>query len=655
MEIRRAVDTARRSKKEPPRTPSEAPIVAGLGLLALLHLVAAFVTPEILWGAHHLRFVPLAAQAVWFALLVVLLVPPARAGLVSLVERTARGFPRSFLARTAFATAIGILLFALLRSRNLFSGDGFLLSGILASGGPYEAGHAGYGTFLLARGLDALLRAGGREAGPTVPFVLMSALSGLAALHVAPRIAREITPLSTARVLVAGTVLLSGALVLFLGHVELYAPMHALVLVYLLFGARFLRGRSGLAAPSAALALASALHLTALVFLPSLVVLALTGPPLRRRTKAVFIGALALALVLLGAYVLTTRGTYEKEGALLPLAASAEAPYSLFSRDHLALAGNVLLLLLGGALLLPFLRHSGSARGSSREENLLVRFFGSAALGGVLFLLLVDPRLGSRDWDLLALPVFPLLLFLAAAFVSPCSSLGAPRAALVLGAMVLHAFPWVAANADPDRAVPMILAMTARDPHYDDPNLRASSALALLFSETGYGDASILLAERAARAKGGAVDYTNVGKAYAAKGEYDEAIGWFRRALAVDRSHADAEWCLGLALYLKGDRAGAEAALRSFLSLDPKMPDAYDLLGLILGQEGRIREAIDVLERGVAVDSTHVEFWRKLAILYERENRSEEAQRASARADRLRRGGGEAPERLADPERRRGG
>ncbi|MBM3320522.1 MAG: tetratricopeptide repeat protein [Candidatus Eisenbacteria bacterium] len=387
--------------------------------------------------------------------------------------------------------------------------------------------------------------------------------------------------------------------------------MHALVLVYLLFGARFLRGRSGLAAPSA-----------------------------------------ALALVLLGAYVFTTRGTYEKEGALLPLATSSEAPYSIFSRDHLALAGNVLFLLLGGALLLPSLRFSGSARGSSREESPLVRFIGSAALGGVLFLLLVDPRLGSRDWDLLALPVFPLLLLIAAVFVPPSSSLAPSRPVLLLGAMVLHTLPWVVANADRDRAVPMVLATTARDPLYDDPNRRASSALALLFSESGYGDASVLLAERAARAKGGAVDFTNVGKAYAAKGEYEEAIRWFRRALAVDRSHADAEWCLGLALFLKGDRAEAEASLRSFLSLDPKTPDAYDLLGLILGQEGRIREAIDVLERGVSVDSTHVEFWRKLAVLYERENRLEEAIRAASRAVRLHPDDEEARERLADLQRR---
>ncbi|MBM3320523.1 MAG: hypothetical protein FJY73_07595 [Candidatus Eisenbacteria bacterium] len=219
MQAGRAVDAACRSKKEPPRTPSEGPLVAGLGFLALLHLLAAFVMPEVLWGAHHLRFVPLAARAAWFALLALLLVPPARAGLASLVERAARRFPLPGIARTAFATAIGILLFALLRSRNLFSGDGFLIAGILDSGDPYEAGHAGYGTFLVARGLHALLLAGGREVGPTIPFVILSGLSGLAVLRVAPRIAREIASHPSARVLVAGTILLSGALVLFLGHV----------------------------------------------------------------------------------------------------------------------------------------------------------------------------------------------------------------------------------------------------------------------------------------------------------------------------------------------------------------------------------------------------------------------------------------------------
>ncbi|MFH1681517.1 MAG: tetratricopeptide repeat protein [Candidatus Eisenbacteria bacterium] len=622
-------------KENRPRAVPEAPLAAGLAVFALFHVAAAFVLPEILWGAHHLRYVPLPFQAAWFVLLAALLLPRTRRALAALLERAAGPSARSGLVRAAALTALGALLFALLRSRNLFLGDGYLLSGILASGEPYEAGHAGYGTFLLARSLLGIFRGAGWDAGGVAPLALLSALSGLAVLLLAPRLAEEIASRPITRALVAGTILLSGAAVLFLGHVELYAPMHASVLLHLWLGARFLRGRSGIAAPSAALAVAAALHLTALAFAPSLLYLALAGPRLRKGAKAVFLAGLAAAVVLLGWYVLATKGTYEKEGALLPLAGGAEGPYSLFSPGHLGLVANVLVLLLGGALLLPLIGLRRGDRGRPGERGLLVRFFGLAALGGLLVSLLVDPQLGSRDWDLLALPVFPLLLLLVLRS-APSHPPSAPRTVLVLGAMLLHTAPWVAANADRDRSVPMTLAMVARDPRYDDPTLRASSSLALLLSEAGYAEQSVLLAGRAARAKGGAVDFCNLGKSYGVAGNYDEAIRCFRRALDMDPRFSDARLNLAVALRKKGDPGGAEAVLREWIAVAPAETEAYHLLGNILGEQGRLEETIEVFERCTAVDTADAGAWEKLGVVYARAGRREEGVRAALRAGRIR-------------------
>jgi protein O-GlcNAc transferase len=85
----------------------------------------------------------------------------------------------------------------------------------------------------------------------------------------------------------------------------------------------------------------------------------------------------------------------------------------------------------------------------------------------------------------------------------------------------------------------------------------------------------------------------HLGTAYAESGRWEEAVGAYRKALALptlaipDFVHQN----LGLALYHLKRYAEAESSLRFALSLDPKLQAAYYNLGLVLIAENRPAEA----------------------------------------------------------------
>jgi len=96
-----------------------------------------------------------------------------------------------------------------------------------------------------------------------------------------------------------------------------------------------------------------------------------------------------------------------------------------------------------------------------------------------------------------------------------------------------------------------------------------------------------------------------VGRALFDKGEVDEAIAWYKKAIALDPKYAQAHNDLGVALWNKGQWAEAIACCQKAIELDPKLAMAHFNLGIALADKGQLDKAIASYRRSLAADGKH--------------------------------------------------
>jgi serine/threonine-protein kinase len=87
------------------------------------------------------------------------------------------------------------------------------------------------------------------------------------------------------------------------------------------------------------------------------------------------------------------------------------------------------------------------------------------------------------------------------------------------------------------------------------------------------------------------------------KPHFDEAIAYYRAAVALRPDNAPARNNLGLALKDKGDMAGAIAEFRAAVALDPKLARAYTNLGNALDRKGDLPRALAAHRKAIALDT----------------------------------------------------
>jgi tetratricopeptide (TPR) repeat protein/serine/threonine protein kinase len=97
---------------------------------------------------------------------------------------------------------------------------------------------------------------------------------------------------------------------------------------------------------------------------------------------------------------------------------------------------------------------------------------------------------------------------------------------------------------------------------------------------------------------------------------HDEALGYFRAAVAVHPRSAEARSILGLTLLEQGDVDGAIAAYRQAIALDPKFMLARNGIGVTLARKGQLDEAIAELREAIPIKpdflDTHIHLGRVL-------------------------------------------
>jgi tetratricopeptide (TPR) repeat protein len=99
-----------------------------------------------------------------------------------------------------------------------------------------------------------------------------------------------------------------------------------------------------------------------------------------------------------------------------------------------------------------------------------------------------------------------------------------------------------------------------------------------------------------------ALIHDSIGDVLARKGRLDEAIPHLRQAVDLRPDFPDAHYNLGTALFQKGDLDGAIAEWRTTLSIHPNDAGAHTSLGNAFVQKGHLSEAADHYEKALQSD-----------------------------------------------------
>jgi tetratricopeptide (TPR) repeat protein len=153
-------------------------------------------------------------------------------------------------------------------------------------------------------------------------------------------------------------------------------------------------------------------------------------------------------------------------------------------------------------------------------------------------------------------------------------------------------------------AAAILFAVVCNWPMYSMAEMRAitESNVGTELHAKGKLDEAIAFYRAAlARDPNDAVTRSNLGAALAAKGQLDEAIAQYRTALDLAPNDADNHFNLANALMAQGKFVDAAGQFREALRIDPGLAEAYLNLGNALMALGQIDEAIAVFRRVLAI------------------------------------------------------
>ncbi len=371
---------------------------------------------------------------------------------------------------------------------------------------------------------------------------------------------------------------------IFYGYVESYALFMLGVWCYLWFGVSSLVKKTQLYLATLSCSLTIACHIAGVLLIPSLCFL--WWRTLIYKKEINWYKVLMHVLLLLAGLGLTLLLGWLAAGKKQFTLSLAEAPQKPFlplwqgdgilSFTHLMDILNQLLLVIPGGLfiLLVQLLSDTKVRTGRRLTFLFIAF-----LGALLFILIINPRLGApRDWDLFAWVGIPIVL-LALFHLKKGKNY---RAVLVPASVVsLWLFwPWIGVNASEDFSVKRFTT--------------------ILDNET----------------KLVAYGYENLADFYLHRGQIDKHQEVCKKALMKEPMHARMLQRYARALYLDGKLDSAAEYLMRAVQVDSMKPDYWHDLGLMLFWLKQHEQALFALQRSLALDSHNPGLLYDLGTLY---------------------------------------
>ncbi len=650
--ISKSLDANEGSIRESLKWRMERLILLACAFLILIHLIASFFPHLRLWGINQLHYFPLGFRIAVCAIGLLILIPKINKILAQVLVEVFAWIAERFKKMNKYLiySAISVLSLIplwLLRAKTPLLGDGYLRAGEIGLGRLYSITEPldFYLHLLVSKlfGLDGYTTYGVLSciAGALLIFLILL-FCDLWGKH------------GEEKLFIFLILVSMGATQLFFGYIESYSFMYVAMTAYILFGARYLKQKSGFLWPCFFFLLAASFHLSALFVLPSLFYLAFATLPqsaklkvrrIHRTKRAKFANMVSLVCVIsligLGLYLLKAYSPEGSSGSFLiyPFG-GGESFYSFFSSVHLLDFVNHQLLISPVSIVLWVLILVLFWKAINFREN-VVRFLMWVMVCSFGFALLVDPKLGyARDWDLFAfsgLGVTLLGLYLMVNIFRKEKVLelnhepyGAwlSRVTLILFVTsLISTLPWILVNASEVKAIARFEYLLKTDVK------RAAHGyenLACYFRDKGEHEETIELWKKAIAINPIPRYVTLLGNAYRRLKRYDQAIEALDRSIKMEPDRPTIHFLhrdLGITLARVGRYDEAVSQLKKAISLKPNRATYYYDLGNILGRVRRHEEAVPYFEMALRLDPSNINAYKSLGICYARMGKKEEAKR----------------------------
>ena len=444
-------------------------IVAFSGSLTLigLHAFGVYLLPQIAsgdwaflkrsWGFHFWTFYPLYIALSCYAVAIAIAVPRLNQKVTEWMEIAVAALSKCVGDRRIFYTVLCILswaIFYLGRQKYGFLGDGYLPASSVTEG--YIPSHCA-GTFHLLVLLHGLIGSWDESGVFTLRFfsIFWGGLYVVLVCLWAERICnRQFEKVSCAALMV-----FIGPIQYFFGYIETYAPLPVFIVAFLWSGITALRNDKPPLWATVFFGAGVLMHILLLFLAPAL--LCLWEFYLFRRFS-IFRNPQEFwpfVAVVGGVFVYFFGRHYASY--LLPLYPSSEYSYAILSWWHLWewINAQILSAPMGWPLL--FFSFFANSRLFCREMG----FLGAAALGALGALFVINPVIGSRDWDISCLSGIPLMGLATYAFYN-CSIKRLIRNYASIFSCVCAALliiPWIHIN-HTDRSIGRTVEILEGDP-----------------------------------------------------------------------------------------------------------------------------------------------------------------------------------------------
>ncbi|UCB53132.1 MAG: tetratricopeptide repeat protein [Candidatus Zixiibacteriota bacterium] len=645
-----------------------------MAVIILLHLLTMYVAPAYMWGVHFYHFYPPWVGWVLVLLSLTVLIPGVSQFLYLKSENLAKRVKKPFDSSSQnksflILSLLSLPVFWIFRSRLHLLGDGYFRIIDLPEGRLH-----------LQEWLDAVIHLVVYRAmvklipgwTPELTYAIISVLCGGFFVFLALKLCALLGRTGLGKTLIFFSLISLGSVQLFFGYVESYSILQVVLLAYILLSALYLMRKVSVVPALIAFVVSVGLHVTSLVFAPSLVYLLIKtnkdrsrkkGSPTKTVSNAFIFAGLMVASFLVVSWIFVVATGLEKTGKgifILPLTATEGYKFGVFSLGHISEFLNQLLLLSPLSMSLIVLFLLAKIRFNEFRDR-LTNFLILATSFALVYLFDFNFTLGSADWDLRSMPapfigLLGILLFLrwgekpsaalrlrsgqvhrppsaardqskaegrlaqdGATLAPPLGKRFRAWGVIFIWFSLFHTVPWIMINAHSQRSLDRYLLIQENDPHPVDEtgyNLYKIARI-LRFAELDQEIPGMY--ERAiARNAYDTLSYFNLAAHYHQIDLYDQAVPVLDTLLKVDPAYPKANWMMGN-IYVKWKEYAK--ALPYLEEAYPNLADNTDFLyelGASYFQTEEVQKAGEIAVDILELDPYYVDAYHLLGSAYAR-------------------------------------